>query len=139
MTVSPVGGGTTTPAVGGPYIYAENTVVNINATANPGFTFTNWSGDVAASGSSSTSVTMDDNQFVTANFTQNEYSLTLNTVGFGSISKTPNQATYHYGDLVQLTATPTAGYVFTGWTGDLVSTDNPANITVSRNHTVADV
>ena len=46
MAVSPGGGGTTTPAAGGPDSYSEGTVVAVSATANPGYRFVNWSGDI---------------------------------------------------------------------------------------------
>jgi hypothetical protein len=65
-TVNPGGGGTTNPAAG-PHTYAEGTVVPITATANPGYTFSNWSG--ACTGSGACSVTMDADKAVTATFT----------------------------------------------------------------------
>jgi LruC domain-containing protein/uncharacterized repeat protein (TIGR02543 family) len=69
MQVSPEGGGTTTPSVGGsPHTYDEGTVVNISATAAEGYDFVNWTGDVADSNLSSTTVTMDADKTVTANF-----------------------------------------------------------------------
>jgi uncharacterized repeat protein (TIGR02543 family) len=67
MAVDPVGGGTTNPAVG-VHAYAENAVVNITATANPGYTFSSWSG--ACTGSGTCSVTMDADKTVTAHFAQ---------------------------------------------------------------------
>jgi len=60
MQVSPEGGGTTTPSVGGsPHTYDEGTVVDISAIAADGYDFVNWTGDVADPNSSSTTVTMD--------------------------------------------------------------------------------
>jgi len=69
MLVSPEGGGSTTPSVGGsPHTYNEGTVVDISAIAADGYDFVNWTGDVADSNSSSTTVTMDADKTVTANF-----------------------------------------------------------------------
>ena len=66
MAVSPSGGGTTTPSVG-MHSYAAGTSVTLTAAAASGYDFSYWSG--AASGTSSTtSVTMDANKSVTANF-----------------------------------------------------------------------
>ena len=73
------------------------------------------------------------NTEVTAHFTQNEYTLSVSAVGSGSIAKNPNQATYHYGDVVQLTATPDVGWSFSNWGGDLSGSLNPASITVTGN------
>ncbi len=46
MAVNPAGAGTTTPPVG-THARAENSVVNISATAAPGYAFSSWTGDVA--------------------------------------------------------------------------------------------
>lgn len=67
--VSPAGGGSVaaSPPSGDGY-YAENSSVQLTATANSGYQFSHWSGD--ASGSSNpTFVFMSDPQSVTANFT----------------------------------------------------------------------
>ena len=60
-------------------------------------------------------------------------------VGGGSVSKQPNQAQYPHGDDVTLTATASAGWTFTGWSGDaggsanplVVTMDGPKNITAT--------
>ena len=67
MAVSPSGGGTTDPSVG-VSTYPENDVVNITATPASGFNFVEWTGDVDNVNSASTTVTMDVDQTVTANF-----------------------------------------------------------------------
>jgi uncharacterized repeat protein (TIGR02543 family) len=66
MAVDPVGGGTTSPAVG-VHTYAENAVVDITATPAAGYEFDHWSG--ACTGSGTCQVTMDANKTVTAHFT----------------------------------------------------------------------
>lgn len=63
---SPVSGGTVTP-VSGSY-YSSGTVLNLLAAPNSGYTFTNWTGNVVAANSASTTVTMSAPQSVTANF-----------------------------------------------------------------------
>ncbi|MBK6283473.1 MAG: hypothetical protein IPF54_13215 [Draconibacterium sp.] len=136
MAANPTQGGTTSPAVGGPYSYPENEVVNITAIAAPGYTFAGWVGEVASSGSSSTTVTMNANQTVTANFTPNEYTLNVSVVGNGTVDRTPDQTTYHYGDVVSLAATADAGWVFDGWSGDLNGGVNPANIAMNENKSI---
>ena len=61
----------------------------------------------------------------------------MNTVGSGTVTKNPNQATYHYGDVVQLTAIPSTGWSFGSWSGDLSGSTNPQSITITGNKTVA--
>ena len=72
----------------------------------------------------------------TATFTQNQYTLTVNTSGQGSVAKSPSQATYVYGSSVQLTATPSSGWSFSGWSGDASGTANPVTITMNGNKAV---
>jgi uncharacterized repeat protein (TIGR02543 family) len=63
---NPSNGGSVTPSSGN---YPVNTVVNLQATANPGYVFSSWTGNVANANSASTTVTMSGPQSVTANFT----------------------------------------------------------------------
>ena len=72
---------------------------------------------------------------MTALFTQNEYMLTITTVGNGSVSRN-NPGPYHYGDVVQLTAVPDTGWNFDSWAGDLTGSANPVSITIDGNKTV---
>jgi uncharacterized protein (TIGR03437 family) len=64
---SPPVGGTVIPTSG--TFYDFNTVVPIKATANAGYAFSNWTGNVANPDNSSTTVTMNSPQSITAKFT----------------------------------------------------------------------
>jgi uncharacterized protein (TIGR03437 family) len=66
LSASPATGGTVTPASGS--FYNSGAAVSITATANGGYAFTNWTGNVASSSAASTTVTMGAPQMVTANF-----------------------------------------------------------------------
>jgi hypothetical protein len=57
-------------------------------------------------------------------------------VGNGSVTKDPNQATYSYGDAVELTAIPDVGWSFDSWSGGLSGNTNPDTITIDGNETV---
>ena len=60
---------------------------------------------------------MNGNKTVTANFTQDAYTLTVISA-HGPVTKDPDQPTYTYGTEVQLTmGTVDAGWTFTGWEG----------------------
>ena len=66
----------------------------------------------------------------TANFTT-QYLLTTSVNPSGGGSVTPSGTTWQEsGQPVQLTATASAGYTFTGWTGSYTSTQNPLTITM---------
>jgi hypothetical protein len=54
-----------------------------------------------------------------------QYVLNVTVVGSGSVAKVPNQASYAPGVVVQLTATPSPGWTFAGWSGDTTSANNP--------------
>jgi hypothetical protein len=114
--------------------YHEGDVVQLTATPDTGWSFANWTGDLTSS-TNPDSVTIHGNTSVTANYTQNEYSLTI-TSAHGTVAKSPNQATYHEGDVVQLTATPNTGWSFANWTGGLASSVNPDSVTIHGNTSV---
>ena len=65
-----------------------------------------------------------------------EYTVDVNIEGSGTVSVSPEQENYACGDDVQFTANPGAGAQFTGWSGDLSGTSNPANLIIKRNHSV---
>jgi len=115
--------------------YPYGTVVQLTAIANTGWTFSSWSGNLSGS-TNPRSITMNGNKSVTAHFTQNQYTLTITLDGSGSVTKTPNQATYSYGQVVTLTAVAGTGYMFSSWTGDLAGTQNPTTITMNGNKAV---
>jgi uncharacterized repeat protein (TIGR02543 family) len=109
--------------------YDVGTAVTLTATPTPGFSFVGWSGDTTGSTNPLT-VTMNANKNITANFT---VSLNVSTVGSGTVTRSPNQATYAPGTAVTLTANPAAGWHFIGWSGDTASANNPITITMSAN------
>ena len=110
-------------------------MVTLTATAFPGWTFDSWSGAVSDPDNPITTVTILGNTTVTANYTQNEYNLTILSE-HGTVAANPDQDFYHLGDLVQLTATPDTGWVFANWSGDATSTDNPITITITGDMTI---
>jgi chitodextrinase len=67
---------------------------------------------------------------------EDEYTLTINVIGSGSVAKDPDQPTYLYGTLVNLTANADGGWMFNHWNGDLSGSENPENITMDSNKTV---
>ena len=61
--------------------------------------------------------------------------LTISTVGNGFVTLNAT-GTYHYGDVVQLTAVPATGWSFKCWSGDLTGSANPATLLMTGNFSV---
>jgi hypothetical protein len=117
--------------------YAYDDRVTLEAFPNEGWAFEAWSGDVSSTSNPKTIAIRDDEDVnVTATFVEVEYTLATGTSGSGTVTKAPNQSTYHYGDVVQLTAEPEDGWSFAGWSGDLSGSDNPDSVTITGNTAV---
>src|SRR5204863_390837 len=115
--------------------YDHGSTVQLTATPATGWHFAGWSG--AATGTDSpVSLTMDGDKKVTATLEINTNSLTVTTVGQGSVAKSPDQASYDHCNTVQLTATPATGWHFAGWSGAATGTANPVSVTMDGNKTV---
>ncbi|MBA7562980.1 hypothetical protein ES708_04633 [subsurface metagenome] len=132
MAVNPVEGGNTNPAVG-VSTYSEGTIVPIEATPAEGYRFVNWTGDVADANSPTTTVTMNSNKPVTANFVP-VYILTMvaNPANGGTTSPAVGDHQYDKDDVVDISAAPALGYRFVEWIGD-VADPNSASTTVTMN------
>ena len=142
VSVSPTGAGTVSlnPAGG---VYTAGTQVTLTAIPNSGYVFSNWAGDLSGTTNPAT-IIMNSNKSVTAVFTQQQvqqYTLTtsVSPQGAGTVSLNPAGGVYTAGTQVTLTATPSSGYVFSNWTGDLTGTTNPATIIMDSNKTVTAV
>jgi hypothetical protein len=131
LTVSLTGTGT--GVVTGPGItcapdcgeaYASGTVVTLAAAPTSGSTFVGWSGG-GCSGTGACTVTMDVSKTVTAQFELLPVTLTVARTGTGTggvtgtgINCGPDcTESYAPGTMVTLTATPTGGSTFGGWSG----------------------
>jgi uncharacterized repeat protein (TIGR02543 family) len=64
------------------------------------------------------------------------FTLTTSVGGSGTVSRSPNSATYASGSTVTLTATPAAGFTFSGWSGDATGSTNPLAVVMTANKTV---
>lgn len=130
-SANPAGGGAVTLNPPGP-TYAPGTQVTVQATANSGYFFTGWSGDLTSSNPTET-VTVDKNLTIVANFAAGQYTFNATAGPNGAVDWAPKQALYAPGQEVTVTATPNTGYFFTGWSGTLTSTLNPLTVTINGN------
>jgi hypothetical protein len=139
MAADPEEGGTATDLTN-ESPYEEGTVVSIKAEAAEGYHFVEWTAPAGGFGDASaaeTTFTMPaQNVTVTATFTQDQYTLTVNIVGIGSVTKNPDQLTYTYNTSVALNAVPDPCWNFASWSDDLSGTENPTTIIMDGNKTV---
>jgi hypothetical protein len=138
LTVGITGSGSTGPAAG-QHSYAAGAVISISATPAGGYHFVNWTGNVgsvANVNAASTTITMNDDYSIVANFEQTAvtyYNLNLAVIGSGSTSPAVGQHTYAAGTVVPIIATPAAGQYFVNWTGNVgtIANVNAASTTIT--------
>jgi hypothetical protein len=122
--------------------FAQNVPVTLTPTVGSGSTFTGWSGPgISCPGTGSCTVPMDSAESVTATFTLNSYALTVAKTGSGTGTVTSSPAgincggtcssSYNHGTQVVLTAAPTSGATFAGWSGPGVSCPGTGTCTVT--------
>jgi len=110
------------------------------ATPDPGWHITGWTGTANdASTAASNSLTMPASTHTAGvTYTRDEYTLNVSVAPEegGSVQVDPDQTTYHYDDVVTLTATAKTGWAFAGWAGDLISVTNPVTFTMDADKVI---
>jgi uncharacterized repeat protein (TIGR02543 family) len=118
-------------------------VINLVATPDAGYRFVKWTGDVgtiADVNDATTTITMNDDYSITANFVK-QYDLTISSTEGGSVT-TPGVGmhTYDEGEVVNLVAVADGGCGFVNWTGDVgtIADVNAAatNITMNDDYSI---
>ena len=133
-TANPTAGGT----VSGAGTFEHGQTVTLTATANTGYTFTNWTENgTVVSSNAQYSFTATQARNLVANFQINTYNIlaTANPVAGGTINGAGN---YTHGQSVTLSAVANPGYNFINWTenGSVVSTDAEYSFTATANRTL---
>lgn len=132
LSSSPSVGGTTTGA--GSFTPGASTTVT--ATPNTGYTFVNWTeGTTIVSAEAIYTSPLNTSRTLVANFATSGFALNVIAIN-GTVVKNPVLASYNSGAIVQLTATPSTGYTFTGWSGDATGSLNPVSVTMNSNKNV---
>lgn len=130
LTIDSTAGGSVTEPGEGPFVYNEGTVVNLSATPNMGWAFDGWTGDVAEPSSATTTITMNEDESVTANFREVPiYHLAVGSTIGGSVTD-PGEGVFDYNEdsMVNLTAVPDTGWAFDGWIGNVADPESPATV-----------
>jgi hypothetical protein len=114
--------------------YPAGSVVSVSATPDAGAVFDGFTGDLTGTESPQL-LTIDADKSVAASFTQH-YTLAVSTSGPGAVTLDPPGGTYPAGSVVSVSATPDAGAVFDGFSGDLSGTESPQLLTVDADESV---
>ena len=123
----PTAGGTVT----GAGTYQEGQSCTVTAIVNTGYTFTSWTENgTVVSNNESYCFTVSGNRNLTANFSQNSYSIAVSVApeNSGTVTGIGN---YNHGQSCTLVATANSGYAFTNWTEDGEVVSNNASYTFS--------
>jgi hypothetical protein len=141
LTTSSASGGSVTVPGEGTFTYDAGRVLDLVATADSGYKFDHWAGDVttiANVNGASTTITMNDDYSVVANFSEigDRFTLTVSSTD-GGVVTAPGEATVAYdeGTVVNLEAEPGDGYRFVMWIGDVddIADVNSASTTITMN------
>jgi hypothetical protein len=121
------------------FIFDDGLEVEVEAVSAPGYSFSHWSEDLTGS-DNATSIIMNCNKYVTANFIRVTRSLAVevsNNNG-GEVELDPPQPAegYEVGTEVVLTAVAEDGFTFDRWVGALSGCENPVTITMDTDKTI---
>lgn len=116
LVVTTSGNGSTEPAVGF-HEYILGSLVDVIAIPDINWQFDGWTGDVTDPTSATTTIIMDSDMTVTADFSPIVHTLTMGTDGSGSTEPAVGPDEYPQGSIVDIAATPGRGWKFDSWAG----------------------
>jgi len=134
LTASSTSGGSVTDPGEGSFDYDHDTVVDIVAGADLNYHFVNWTGTAVDNGkvadpnAESTTVTMDADYSVVANFAIDQRALTSSSTAGGSVTD-PGEGSFDYDHdtVVNIVAGADLNYHFVNWTGTAVDNGKVAD------------
>ena len=119
--------------------YNSGTIIELSASPASEWIFVEWKGDFS-SVENPTQISIDKPKNITAVFEKKQYPLNIEIEGNGSVEEKiikPGLANdYNSGTIIQLNAVPENGWSFLKWSGDLLSSKNPIEITVDMAKTI---
>jgi len=142
LTTSSTAGGSVTDPGEGVFTYDAATVVDLLAVPETGFIFLNWTGEVgtvADVNAAATTIVMNDDYIIQANFVGEDvtYTLTMQTSGSGTTTPVVGDHEYAAGTVVDVSASPSLNFAFDGWTGDVASpSSSTTTVTMDQDKTV---
>ena len=140
LKITATNGGSVSPAVG-THTYDAETEVAVIATADAGYTFSDWIG-ASSSTDAAITVKMDGDKVLTANFQEDvtpppdKFSLTISATVGGSVSPAVGEHFYKADTSVTVTAAADSGYTFNKWSGASSSADAAITVKMDGNKTL---
>ena len=137
LTVQVAGDGTVSVSPSG-RTYDAGTTVSLTPVPAANWHFDHWEGALSGNANPAQLV-MDADKSVTAVFVLDQYALTLQINGQGTVTADPAGSPYDAGTPVSLTPVPAAGWHFDHWEGALAGNANPAQIVMDTDKSVTAV
>jgi hypothetical protein len=100
--------------------YATGMPVTLTGTPGPRQRFDHWSGSISST-SNPLEIVMTQSHAVTAHFVPDMKTLSISTEGLGTTLIDPPGDSQLVGTAISAYASPSTGYEFVGWSGDVVS------------------
>lgn len=141
LTISGTAGGSVTTPGEGTFTLDAGTVVSLVASPDTDYQFDKWTGDVGTVANvhdASSTIVLDSDMSITANFeaTAQTYTLSTNTSPPGAGFVSPSGGMYGGGVRVTLTARPASGYTFDYWSGSGSGTEPTITVTMDSDKNI---
>jgi hypothetical protein len=108
----------------------------LTAIPQAGYQFAGWHGALETL-TNPVTFSADSNMAITAQFVAAPPpTLSVTVTGSGTVTRTPDQASYTPGTTVTLNAIPATDWLFDGWTGDVTAGATPIGVLMDRSKTV---
>jgi len=129
-------GGTVTVAPAGKTTWLYGEPITLTVTPEPGWSFIGWEGEGVSGTNEVIAFPMTQNVVAIAHLVQNQYDVAIDIESLGEgeggvVLKDPDQPAYGYGQTLTMTAAPELGWLFTGWSGDLIGTTPTQTVTIT--------
>ncbi|MGL4400624.1 MAG: InlB B-repeat-containing protein, partial [Luteolibacter sp.] len=117
--------------------YPQDTGVEVRATGRLGYGFSSWGGALAGSTTNPTTVVMDANKTISANYVPvPTYRLNVSSSN-GAVTLSPPGGVYNVGAEVTLTAVPNSGFTLSSWTGDASGSSTSTTVTMTGDKSIS--
>jgi superoxide dismutase len=117
--------------------YSYGATLDLTAYASSGWKLQQWSGSIE-SNKTSYQLTVESDMVINAIFKPQEFQIEIAVEGEGKVKLSPEQDTYDFESIIELTAIPDEGWTFERWyfnEGEQESF-NPANLTVGFSNSI---